>query len=670
MSKAVKWALAALAVVLAAVLAAVLLFQAGRNRFLSQPLTMPAGAELTLEEQADGSLRLTWPASGEADSYLAEAVSLEEGGQTLFSAVCRETACLLPADLPDTVPLVLRVYARLTRHVLGREEARLCDEPLAAALYLNRPAAEGLSISFDPEDSKAFLSWSGWEGDGYHLYLRRGGGEAELWKEMEGTELEIGFGGGEALPVPAQGEEYAFFLQAERALPGLRFIGLPSKEVTVARENLLASTLHLDCQAEDENSWVLRWNETRGDTYEVQLRNGEEGEWTTLAHIPAEEEHIYRTGHLPAFGDYTFRVLPLGEQTLPDSPYAARPGETEVHTRETLRFASVWPIKELKATASPEGGETVAALAMDRAYCVLGEENGRLLVATPDWQGYVDEDYCMINLPDYIGGLCQYEITNSYTSIYMVHEYEIPKVTDTVVAGYEHVRLDVGEYLAPLLYPCVPKLIQAAEAAEEDGYQIRIYDSFRPNQATRYLFDQTYGILDLPVPEDTYFGVTLLEVPKLAEGEVLTYRRLMTDNVYNLGDFLASGVSKHNMGIAMDLTLVRMSSGAELKMQSSIHDLSWFSNIGRNNSNAQMLARVMYGAGFGGLSSEWWHFQDNDVLYSLAPPSRYEGVTPEGWTADDTGWRYRTSEGAFLTGETLEIDGSLRTFDAKGYLVP
>jgi len=669
MSKAVKWALAGLAVLLAAVLIAVLLFRAGRNRFLSQPLTLPAGSELTLEEQPDGDLRLSWPASAEADSYLVEVVSLEEGGKPFFSTVCRETACLLPADLPETVPVVLRVYARLTRHALGREEARVCDEPLSAALYFNRPAAEGFAVSFDPEDSKAFLYWSGWEGDGYHLYLRRGDGEAELWKEVEGTELEIPFGAEEELAVPNKDGAYSFFLQAERELPGLRFIGLPSGEVTVSRENLLASALHLDCEAEDENAWVLRWNETRGETYEVQLRSGE-GEWTTVARIPAEEEHIYRTGHLPAFGDYAFRVLPLGEQTLPDSPYAARPGETEVHTRETLRFASVWPVRELKATSAPDGGDTVAALAMDRAYCVLGEENGRLLVATPDWQGYVDENYCMINLPDYIGDLCQYEITNSYTSIYMVHEYGIPKVTDTVVPGYEHVRLDVGEYLTPLLYPCVPKLIRAAEAAAEDGYQIRIYDSFRPNQATRYVFDQTYGILDLPVPEDTYFGVTLLEVPRLAEGEVLTYRRLMTDNVYNLGDFLASGVSKHNMGIAMDLTLVRLSTGAELKMQSSIHDLSWFSNIGRNNSNAQMLARVMVGAGFGGLSSEWWHFQDNDVLYSLAPPSRYEGVTSEGWTADDAGWRYRTAEGAFLTGETLEIDGSLRTFDEAGYLVP
>ena len=141
MSKAVKWTLAGLAVLLAAVLIAVLLFRAGRNRFLSQPLTLPAGGELTLEEQTDGDLRLSWPASAEADSYLVEVVSLEEGEKPFFSSVCRETECMLPADLPDTVPVILRVYARLTRHALGREEARVCDEPLSAALYLNAAAA-------------------------------------------------------------------------------------------------------------------------------------------------------------------------------------------------------------------------------------------------------------------------------------------------------------------------------------------------------------------------------------------------------------------------------------------------------------------------------------------------------------------------------------------------
>ena len=123
----------------------------------------------------------------------------------------------------------------------------------------------------------------------------------------------------------------------------------------------------------------------------------------------------------------------------------------------------------------------------------------------------------------------------------------------------------------------------------------------------------------------------------------------------------------HNMGIALDLTLESLD-GEELEMQSDMHDLSVYSIISRNNSEAQTLDSIMKGAGFGGLTSEWWHFQDNETRDALGLDIYlYPGVSPEGWAADDNGWRYRRADGSFITNATAEIGGRQYTFDGSGY---
>mgnify|MGYP003304418221 CR=1 FL=1 len=102
------------------------------------------------------------------------------------------------------------------------------------------------------------------------------------------------------------------------------------------------------------------------------------------------------------------------------------------------------------------------------------------------------------------------------------------------------------------------------------------------------------------------------DLPQLAEGQELTYKMLMTDmGRYTLDYFLAASKSRHNQGIAMDLTIVDLWSGEELEMQTSMHDLSWYSELRRNNANANTLARIMEEVGFAGIVSEWWHFQDD-----------------------------------------------------------
>jgi D-alanyl-D-alanine dipeptidase len=671
MSKGMKLLIGIYVLVMAALIGVIWHFTALRaeyDRFYGEPLSMPADGALQLTQEEDGAVRLSWPASAEADSYLTEVISLAEGAgdEPLFFTVCADTACILPSSLPEDVPVALRVYARRTRRIAGREEERLCAEPLTAACYLNRPEAWDLSAFFDPENNRATVFWSGWQGDTYRLYLRRGEGEAELFRELDSPSLELRFGPGGDLPVPAMGERCIFSVDARRETAGLRFLGKgPAEEVTLTRDGVLGTELRLECTAEDDSSWVLRWNETRGETYQVLRRDGGDGEWTVAAEIPAGEERVYRTGHLPPYGEYSFRVAALDGQ----KDYAAGPAQADVRTEATLAFAAAWPLRELSIYASPDGKEELGVLPADKAVCVLGEENSFLLVATPDLRGYADGRFCMVNLPDYIGDLCDYEIANGSASRVTVHEYAVPGVTDAVVAGYESARLSSGEYLVPLLYPSAVKLIAAAKAAEEDGFRLRICDAFRPGRASRELLERTQSVLDSPVPAETRSGAAPGEPPQTKAGQTPTYRFLMTNDIYSLGDFLAADGAGHGIGAALDVTLVRPADGWELKMQSSLHDLSWYSNIGRNNSNAVMLARIMTGAGFRSVNSEWWHFVDGDAL-AAELPVREAGVTAEGWLADDGGWRYRLADGTCLVSVAAEIDGKERSFDEEGYLLP
>jgi D-alanyl-D-alanine dipeptidase len=455
--------------------------------------------------------------------------------------------------------------------------------------------------------------------------------------------------------MPLRGDTYAFWLEAYREEPGVRNPGVSTEEAAFTREDLLGVTLNLSCTAEDDSSWLLRWDETKGERYLVQRMDGAEGTWQTVAEVPAGEERVFFTGHLPPFGEFRFRVSAEGGQVQPDGPCAVMPEEASASTAATLANAAAWSVTELGLYADAQRQEKIGVLPMDRAVCVLGEENGSLLVGTPAGSAYVDANYCMIDLPDYVGDLCEYRITNSVASIYMVHGVPMENMTGEIITGYEAVALPDGGYLAPLLYPTAQKLIAAALALEADGYRLRIYDSFRPHIATRAVYDQAMKLMEEPVSD---------------EEDALTYRQLMTGDSYSLWDFLAAGISKHNRGIAVDVALVDIATGEELRMQSDIHDLSWHAATAYNDANAAMLAGYMRAAGFGTLFSEWWHFQDMETLNSLEPPYRSQGVTPEGWRRDDRGWRYRCADGSFLTGEAREIDGSVWSFGEDGYLLP
>ena len=110
------------------------------------------------------------------------------------------------------------------------------------------------------------------------------------------------------------------------------------------------------------------------------------------------------------------------------------------------------------------------------------------------------------------------------------------------------------------------------------GLGLKVFDGYRPVRATEAM---------------------------VAWAERTGQPNLLTDG------YIASR-SRHNLGLAVDLTLVELTSGFELPMGTpfdTFSDSAHTANAtGRVRSYRQLLVRVMESEGFRNYEREWWHF--------------------------------------------------------------
>ncbi|MBQ4289105.1 MAG: D-alanyl-D-alanine carboxypeptidase family protein [Clostridia bacterium] len=394
--------------------------------------------------------------------------------------------------------------------------------------------------------------------------------------------------------------------------------------------------LVLSCNKEDGYRYNFTWNDTGDEQYTLQQKD-EKGNWKDIGTFT------------DAFGTDVIFDEPFSETSYRMITYNKESDTVTLSNEECLLYSTIWPIKDLSIYSDPSGTKAIGIASKGRAYCIIGSENGRFEILYKDGNGYIDSSYCMVDLYEVYGDLMAYDISNSHDSLFAFHEYSIPDITDTVIRGYEDIK--VGDrYVVPLLYPVCERLEKAALDAREKGYRLKIYESFRPQKATRYVHDTAKTFSE-----------------GIISGKGITYIDYITDNGrYSIDRFLANGTSRHNRGVALDLTLER--DGEELHMQTVMHDLSWYSETRRNNEEAELLKEIMKGQGFAGLTSEWWHFQDDEIKERLSPPPLYEGVNIECLVKDDRGIRYRYKDGTFAVDTAVVIDDTDYHFDENGYL--
>lgn len=306
------------------------------------------------------------------------------------------------------------------------------------------------------------------------------------------------------------------------------------------------------------------------------------------------------------------------------SPAATWAGPFELPLEGATGYASI----ALNLREAPSAGaQLLRTLPAGTGFRIVGEEGAYWRVAHPDFSGYVAHRYCMVNLPDILPSIV-YENTNASASIIQTSGKQLPGITgEKLYEGYAYNgRLGKEEFIMPVLYHMAKKIAAAQQAALSDGNSLKIYEAYRPYSAQRSVVDA---------------------LNTLAQKDPQVQRGIGTAP-WKVSWFAAQGLSNHQRGCAIDVSLVQVSetrqriSGpyayltvqqyAPYHMPTPMHELSiaaaafqtpvpsssktaWRSAAPAANMNdaAKRLQRYCTDAGLTPLASEWWHFNDLDA---------------------------------------------------------
>lgn len=156
--------------------------------------------------------------------------------------------------------------------------------------------------------------------------------------------------------------------------------------------------------------------------------------------------------------------------------------------------------------------------------------------------------------------------------------------TGAPIAGYE------GNH-AYLRREAAAALVRVSHRAQAEGLALYVFDAYRPVRATRAMVDWT--------------------------------ERTGRQNLIRDG-YIASR-SRHNLGLAIDLTLVNATSGEPLDMGTPFDTFSpaaYTANAsGVALENRRHLQRLMEAEGFVNYDQEWWHY-----TYDVPDPVRFDRV--------------------------------------------
>lgn len=271
----------------------------------------------------------------------------------------------------------------------------------------------------------------------------------------------------------------------------------------------------------------------------------------------------------------------------------------------TLYGAVAWANQDLNIRAkATQNSKKIGTVDAGGKMTILSSENSStkyIKIKYNNQVGYVYSNFIYINLPDVIPDMI-YSISNADKSIYKTSGKSIPNVTGVNLYGFTkkyNKKIGKTTYYAPLLYPVAKQLQKAYNTAISQGYNLKIYDTYRP--------------YDVSVKINKEFKSLYNSNKTVKKG--IDYDK--DGSYWGTGWFLANSISLHNRGVAIDLALTD-SRGNELSAQTPMHTLDTRSVRKYNNSTANKLSKIMTSVGFETLDSEWWHFQENNYKKSVA----------------------------------------------------
>lgn len=269
----------------------------------------------------------------------------------------------------------------------------------------------------------------------------------------------------------------------------------------------------------------------------------------------------------------------------------------------------------------------IAVVPAGTPYTILQEGNsyfyGRL---ESGQEGWISKVYTMINLPDILPSIV-YTPTNATGSMFRSLGLDIDGVTgESLYAGKTfNARLGRDEFMVPVLYSMAKKIAAAQQSALVDGNTLVIYEGYRPFATQLAISNGLEGLMT-------------------KNSDVKT---AITGKPWGKSWFINTGVSNHQKGFAIDVSLAKVESMTQImvgntavsvvdrceeyEMPTLMHELSpraarytapvashsstaWkkAAHTSTFNQSAFTLESYLTDAGLTPLASEWWHFNDLD----------------------------------------------------------
>ncbi len=275
---------------------------------------------------------------------------------------------------------------------------------------------------------------------------------------------------------------------------------------------------------------------------------------------------------------------------------------------------------------SDSGG--TATLRPGEAFRILLMDGDRYLVEnSAGVQGWINRSGTLINLPDVVPSAI-YEDCCSSGALFRSSGLALPGITDQSLyeSYWYNARLNCEEFAMPVVYEVAVDVARIQRQCLENGDCLKVYQTFRP---WRTQMDVAAALRSL-------------------SGSSEAVRAGFRARGYNQNWFISQGRSNHQLGLALDVSLCRVTdtvlrnSGSctylhvlaceEYEMPSPMHELSseaavFVKAIPQMNyelaSSTELLDTMTEGAirlqkyfmdeGFTPLASEWWHFDDLPV---------------------------------------------------------
>lgn len=335
---------------------------------------------------------------------------------------------------------------------------------------------------------------------------------------------------------------------------------------------------------------------------------------------------------------------PVSSAPEESEPDLSEPAESAAYAGELelpIEGATGYAAAAIGMYAEPAGeGELLITLSPGQAFVITGERGGWWQVRMDGLTGWVQHDSCLINLPDVIPSIV-YQNTNASASLFRSSGREIPGITGQALydASSYNARFGYETCNMAVLYATAKQLADAQDRALADGYTLVLYEGFRPYQT------------QIAVAE---------ALSALAETDE-TVRSGIASEPWSINWFIATGVSSHQWGYAVDVSLARVTAVEqetcgpyvytrvtgceELEMPTAMHELSsaaasltqpvastnltaWqeVSPAPAMTEAALALRGYCTAAGLTPLASEWWHFNDLDRMV----------IVGESWRGDFT----------------------------------